>query len=208
MSVKHGILAVLDRRSMHGYDLRRDLEEELGPAWAVNFGQIYTTLERLVRDGLVVQSETVSTADAPDRKLYTVTPAGRAELHRWFLSADDDAETGRDELHAKIVLGLTGDIDVQQVIQAQRKGQLRRIGLLTKRKEELDPELDLASVLQIDFSIAKSEAIVRWLDNAETRISRVAESAPGGVAARARRAPVPAMPAPVESERATRGDRT
>ena len=73
MSVKHGILAVLERRSMHGYELRRDLEDELGPAWAVNYGQIYTTLERLVRDGLVVQSETVSTADAPDRKLYTVT---------------------------------------------------------------------------------------------------------------------------------------
>ena len=60
MSVKHGLLAVLDRHSMHGYDLRRELEVELGPEWAVNYGQIYSTLERLVRDGLVVQSETVS----------------------------------------------------------------------------------------------------------------------------------------------------
>ena len=86
MSVKYGLLAVLDRHSMHGYDLRRELEVELGPEWAVNYGQIYSTLERLVRDGLVVQSETVSSAEAPDRKLYTVTPGGRAELREWFLT--------------------------------------------------------------------------------------------------------------------------
>ena len=187
MSVKHGILAVLERRSMHGYELRRDLEDELGPAWAVNYGQIYTTLERLVRDGLVVQSETVSTADAPDRKLYTVTPAGRAELRRWFLSADTDAEIGRDELHAKIVLGLTGDVDVGRVIQAQRKGQLLRIGALTRRKEALDPELDFPALLQLDLAIAQAEAVVRWLDNAEARIARVAKAAPSSISPSASR---------------------
>ena len=79
MSVKHGLLAVLDRRSMHGYELRKELVDGLGPEWNVNYGQVYSTLERLVRDGLCVQSETVSVADAPDRKLYTVTPAGRAD---------------------------------------------------------------------------------------------------------------------------------
>ncbi len=80
MSVKHGLLAVLNRRSMHGYELRKELVDGLGPEWNVNYGQVYSTLERLVRDGLCVQSETVSVVDAPDRKLYTVTPAGRAEL--------------------------------------------------------------------------------------------------------------------------------
>ncbi|HET6351514.1 MAG TPA: PadR family transcriptional regulator [Coriobacteriia bacterium] len=186
MSVKHGILAVLDRRSMHGYDLRRDLEDELGAAWAINYGQIYSTLERMVRDGLVVQSETVVTAEAPDRKLYTITPAGRTELHRWFLAAEDDAETGRDELHAKIVLGLTGDVDVEQVIQAQRKGQLRRIGLLTERKERLDPELDFGSLLQTDLEIAKAEAVLAWLDRAEKRITKAAHTVPKGVSPGAR----------------------
>jgi len=181
MSVKHGILAVLDRRSMHGYDLRRDLEDELGSAWAINYGQIYTTLERMVRDGLVVQSETVVTAEAPDRKLYTITPAGRAELHRWFLAADVDAEAGRNELHAKIVLGLTGDVDVAEVIQAQRKGQLRRIGLLTERKERLDPELEFGALLATDLEIARSEATLAWLDRAEKRIARAAQSTPKGV---------------------------
>ena len=86
MSVRHGLLAVLNRRSMHGYELRKELVDGLGPEWNVNYGQIYSTLERLVRDGLCVQSETVSVVDAPDRKLYTVTPAGRAELRSWFLT--------------------------------------------------------------------------------------------------------------------------
>lgn len=181
MSVRHGILAVLDRRSMHGYELRRELGDELGPEWDINFGQIYTTLERLVRDGLVVQSETLAPKDAPERKLYTVTPAGRAELHRWFLSPAEGPATGRDDLFAKVALAMTGDVDVEDVIQAQRKGQLRRIALLTELKESYDAQLDLASILQTDLSIAKTEAVIRWLDTAEARIRKAAKSAAGGV---------------------------
>jgi DNA-binding PadR family transcriptional regulator len=182
MSVKYGILALLNRRSMHGYEMRRELEAELGPQWTVNYGQIYTTLERLVRDGLVVQSETVVSEDAPDRKLHTVTPVGRAELRRWFLAPIENLEAGRDGLHAKIVLALTGDVPVQQVIQAERKAQLQRIGQLTKAKEQRDPDLELATVLQLDMSIVKTEAILRWLDTAEARIAKAAASQASGVA--------------------------
>ncbi|MDZ4170085.1 MAG: PadR family transcriptional regulator [Coriobacteriia bacterium] len=182
MSVKYGLLAALDRRSMHGYELRRELEDALGAEWSVNYGQVYSTLERLVRAGLCVQSETVSVADAPDRKLYTVTPAGRAELRRWFLSPTDGCEAGRDELFAKVVLGLTGDVEVFDVIQAQRKGLLRRIGSLTGLKEELDAELDFTEVLQVDLSIAKTEAVIHWLDAAEARIGRAQASPVSGVA--------------------------
>lgn len=182
MSVKHGLLAALNRRSMHGYELRRQLADELGPEWNVNYGQVYSTLERLVRDGLCVQSETVSVADAPDRKLYTVTPAGRTELRRWFLSATEEHDTERDELYAKVVLGLTGDVEVGDVIQAQRKGLLRRIGSLTSLKEKLDQELELVEVLQLDLSIAKTEAVIRWLNAAEARISRAETNVISGVA--------------------------
>ena len=181
MSVRHGLLALLDRRSMHGYEMRRELETELGPDWAVNYGQIYSTLERLLRDGYVVQSETVATSEAPDRKLYTVTPAGRAELRRWFTSPMDGVETGRDELFAKIILSLTGDVAVEDVIHAQRKGLLRRIGSLTELKEHLDPELELAAVLQVDMFIMRTEAIIKWLDTAEAKIRKSAERSPGDV---------------------------
>jgi DNA-binding PadR family transcriptional regulator len=181
MSVKYGILALLNRRSMHGYEMRRELEAELGSQWAVNYGQIYTTLERLVRDGFVVQSETVASADAPDRKLHTVTPAGRTELHRWFLSPTENPDAGRDELHAKILLALTGDIPVNKVIQAERKGQLRRIGQLTEMKEAADPDLELATVLLLDMAIMKTEAVIKWLDTAESRIAKLAGTDADGV---------------------------
>lgn len=182
MSVKHGILALLNRRSMHGYELGRELSDELGAGWAINYGQIYSTLERLARDGLVVQSETIVSAEAPDRKLYTVTPAGRTELRQWFLTADEHAESGREELYAKVMLALTGDIDLEDVIQAQRKGQLRRIGQLTEIKEQLDPELELGTVLQVDMFILKTEAVLKWLDSSEAKIRRSAATRPTGVA--------------------------
>jgi DNA-binding PadR family transcriptional regulator len=181
VSVKYGLLALLNRRSMHGYEMRRELEEELGPQWAVNYGQIYTTLERLVRDGLVVQSETVVSGDAPDRKLHTVTPAGRAELHRWFLSPIESLDAGRDGLHAKIILALTGDVPVEKVIQTERKAQLRRIGQLTELKEKHDLELELAAVLQLDMSIVKTEAVIRWLDTAEAKIAKALVARVDGV---------------------------
>lgn len=171
---------------MHGYELRQELAGELGPAWSVNYGQVYSTLERLVRDGLCVHSETVAMRDAPDRKLYTVTPTGRGELRRWFLTAVGESEAGREELYAKVVLGLTGDVEVSEVIQAQRKGLLRRMGLLTSLKERLDADLDLTETLHVDLCIAKSDALLSWLDVAEERVKRAAASPVSGVAGRQR----------------------
>jgi len=176
MSVRFGILAVLDRQSMHGYDVRREIESDLGSEWSVNYGQVYSTLERLVRDGLVVQSDTVAVTDAPDRKLYTVTPAGRTALKEWFLTPVGAGETHRDEIFAKLMLGVTSEIDVSDIIQVQRKSELRRIAELTSLKESMDPALDLAEVLQLDLLILRTEAVIRWLEIAESKIARAAVS--------------------------------
>ncbi|MDP2183158.1 MAG: PadR family transcriptional regulator [Actinomycetota bacterium] len=207
MSVKHGLLAMLNRRSMHGYELGRELEDELGPSWAVNYGQVYTTLERLARDGFVVQSETVSTAEAPDRKLYTVTPAGRAELRRWFLAPIEGVGVGRDELYAKILLGLTAEIDIDDVIHVERKAQLRRIGQLTEAKERLNPDLDLAAVLQLDMSIMKTDAVIQWLDSAESKIRAAVASQASGLKNDATRALTPRRDAATPSDAKERGRR-
>jgi DNA-binding PadR family transcriptional regulator len=169
---------------MHGYDVRRELESELGSEWSVNYGQVYTTLERLVRDGLVVQSDTVVGADAPDRKLYTVTPAGRTALKQWFLTPVTAGEANRDELFAKLLLGLTSDVEVSDIIQTQRKSELRRIAGLTALKECMDPALDLPEVLQVDLQILRTEAVIHWLDIAESKIARTAAADPSAVGPR------------------------
>jgi DNA-binding PadR family transcriptional regulator len=171
---------------MHGYELRNELVDELGSEWAVNFGQVYSTLERLVRDGLVVQSETVSSGEAPDRKLYTLTPAGRSDLRQWFLTPLDGIEARRDELYAKVLLSLTGDVPFDDVVQVERKAQLRRIGELTAIKEQLDPEVELSAVLDIDLSIMKTEAVINWLDTAESRVHKSITSPAAGVTRTAR----------------------
>lgn len=181
MSVRYGMMALLDRRSMHGYEIRRELENDLGPEWAVNYGQVYSTLERLVRDGLVVQSDTIAGSDAPDRKLYTLTPGGRAELRAWFLTPVTSDGVRRDELFAKVVLGLASDVDVSEVIQVQRKSELRLMGELTALKERLDPRLDLPEVLQLDMAILRTEATVRWLDSTEAKIAKAAQGTPASV---------------------------
>ena len=181
MSVRYGMLAILDRRSMYGYELRNELEAELGDEWSVNYGQVYSTLERLLRDNLVVQSDTVSVDDAPDRKLYTLTPAGRTELRRWFLTPIDGGDIHRSELFAKVILGLTSDVDVDEIIQAQRKSELKRMAALTALKEDRDPSLDLAEVLQLDMFILRSEATSRWLDTAEAKIRKAAGQPPTAV---------------------------
>ena len=154
-----------------------------------------------------MQSETVVSEDAPDRKLHTVTPAGRAELHRWFLSPIENLEASRDGLHAKILLALTGDVPVEQVIQAERKAQLQRIGQLTKLKEQHDPELELAAVLQLDLSIVKTEAVIRWLDTAEAKIAKAVATGAVRVAVSKRPSPVAAVEAAVSSEKTVRKGR-
>ncbi|HZD59666.1 MAG TPA: PadR family transcriptional regulator, partial [Anaerolineae bacterium] len=113
MSIKYGILAILARRPFYGYELKQEIETELGANWSVNYGQIYTTLDRLERNSFVILSGTVAVSDAPDRKLYTITPAGRDELNKWFLSPLTKIENLRDEFYAKVILSMTSSIPTE-----------------------------------------------------------------------------------------------
>jgi len=90
----------------------------------------------------------------------------------------------RSELFAKIVLGLTSDVDVGEIIQAQRKSELRRMSQLTALKEHRDLSLDLAEILQLDMFIMRTEATIRWLDTAEAKILKAGEQVPTGVSVR------------------------
>ena len=82
MSIRHGLLALLERGPSHGYQLRAEFDAATGSTWPLNVGQVYTTLDRLERKGFVDWTE-ASVEDArstgPLRR-YTVTPAGIAAL--------------------------------------------------------------------------------------------------------------------------------
>ena len=166
MSVKYGLLALLAEAPTHGYQLKTAFERHTGGSWALNIGQVYTTLQRLERDGLV---ETVDKGD--DRNDYRVTAAGRTQLDAWFATPVVPEGPARDELMIKVLLAVAAaDVDVTTILQRQRTSSVSLLQAYTRRKAQADPETDLAFLMMIDALIFRTEAEVRWLDACEARI--------------------------------------
>ena len=107
MSIRNGLLALLLEGRAYGNQLRTDFEERTGGTWPLNIGQVYQTLDRLVRDGLVV-AEDVRSADIPvqARSLYRITDAGQAEVLRWFAEPVARGPAPRDELAIKLAVAM------------------------------------------------------------------------------------------------------
>jgi len=169
MSVKHGLLALLERGPMHGYQLRVAFEESTGGTWPLNIGQVYTTLSRLERDGLV---RPLPGNDAGQRP-YEVTDAGRADLAAWFATPVSRADRPRDELAIKLALALTTPgVDVPAVVQAQRSATMRTLQEYTRLKARAELPADLPWVLVLDAMLFQAEAEVRWLDHCEASLHR------------------------------------
>ncbi len=134
MSVRSGLMALLAEGEKYGAQLRSEFETRTGGTWPLNVGQVYTTLDRLVRDGLV---ESAGAADAEGRIAYRLTRAGHAELGAWWVTPVDRTSTPRDELTIKLALAVTAPgVDVQHVVQAQRTATLRHLHDLTRLKRE------------------------------------------------------------------------
>ncbi|WP_048556721.1 PadR family transcriptional regulator [Nostocoides japonicum] len=197
MSVRLGLMALLAEGPMYGAGLRTAFEERTGGTWPLNVGQVYTTLGRLERDGLVEQA---GPPDPEGRISYRLTDAGRAAVEEWWRSPVDRVSTPRDELVIKLALAVTvSGVDVQSVAQTQRTATLRHLRDLTRLKQRAldaigagigdrgaddggiggdgtadhaDPDRDLAWLLVLENHIFSAEAEVRWLDHVETRLAQ------------------------------------
>ncbi|GAA1069311.1 helix-turn-helix transcriptional regulator [Kitasatospora nipponensis] len=191
MSIRHGLLALLDQGPRYGYQLRSDFEARTGATWPLNVGQVYTTLNRLERDGLVVPDG----EDEEGHLFYAVTDKGRAELREWFDSPVSRTNPPRDELAIKLAMAVTvPGVDVHAVVQAQRRHSIKALQDYTRLKAraltaeaESAADTDLAWLLVLDQLIFQAEAEVRWLDHCETRLatrqSRIAARPPAAPAA-------------------------
>ncbi|CAM4015789.1 PadR family transcriptional regulator [Janibacter anophelis] len=172
MSVRLGILALLAEEDMYGARLRAEFEARTGGTWPLNIGQVYTTLTRLERDGLVEQA---SGPDDEGRITYALTDTGRAEVDGWWFTPVDRSSTPRDELVIKLALSVTAvGVDVTRVVQAQRTATLRHLRDLTtlKRSATTESGTDLAWLLVLDNLVFSAEAEVRWLDHVESTLAR------------------------------------
>jgi DNA-binding PadR family transcriptional regulator len=184
MSIRHGLLALLERGPRHGYQLRSEFDAATGATWPLNVGQVYSTLDRLERDGLVGQD---GQPDADGRIAYRITDLGRHELALWFGSPVTRQGAPRDELAIKLALAVTTPgIDVLSVVQTQRSATMSSLQELTRLKLRADGDAgELAWSLVLDSLVFRAEAEIRWLDHCESRVARAA----------AQRAPVvPARP--------------
>ena len=168
MSIKHGILALLRDRPGYGYQLRAAFEETTGAAWPVNIGQIYTTLGRLERDGLVAKSG----EDAEGHVVYEITESGATELEDWFARPIAFTDRPRDELAMKLALAVTvPGVDVAALVQSQRSHAQAALQELTRRKLRAEAP-HLAWSLVLEAQLFQAEAEIRWLDHVEGQVCR------------------------------------
>jgi DNA-binding PadR family transcriptional regulator len=180
MSIKYAMLALLDQRPHHGYQLKTAVEGWLGHSWPLNIGQVYTTLARLERDGLVTAGE----IDAQGRQTYQITPAGRTALADWFAIPVARDGLVRDELLVKLVAAVASSAATAlAVIRAQRTATLELLQQHTRRKADAERQADLPRLVVADLLIAQAEAEVAWLEVCEARLRAAASDRRGGGAA-------------------------
>jgi len=168
MSIRHGLLALLSEGPKYGAQLRTEFEERTGATWPLNVGQVYTTLSRLERDGLVVPQDT----DDEGRHRYSLTDEGRTEVATWFAAPVPRDSAPRDELAIKLALALTlPGVDVGALVQNQRTETMRTLQNYTRLKAHAT-EAEVAWLLALDALLFQAEAELRWLDHCETTLLR------------------------------------
>jgi DNA-binding PadR family transcriptional regulator len=175
MTVRHALLALLSEAPKFGLQLREEFEAGTGEVWPLNVGQVYTTLQRLERDGLVESD--ADDKEGPQRG-YRITRTGRKELAAWLRTPPDLALPPRDELVIKILVAVRmPGTDVHEVIQAHRRYLVQLMQRWTRIKED-DGDSDLGLTLAVDAEVLRLDALTRWLDAADGRIKRLAAETP------------------------------
>ena len=186
MSVRHALLALLSEGPKYGLQLRQEFEARTGEVWPLNVGQVYTTLQRLERDGLVAADG--DGEDGPQRN-FRITRSGKAELAEWLRTPPDMSSPPRDELVIKVLIAarLPG-VDVREVVQVHRRHLVELMQQWTRIKD-LSTGDDVALALVVDAELFRLDGVIRWLDTADGRLKRAA--ADGGSAPMAKMPKLP-----------------
>ncbi|WP_223625837.1 PadR family transcriptional regulator [Microbacterium sp. EST19A] len=172
MSVRQSLLAILDQGPCYGYQLRHEFDRRTGSTWPLNVGQIYNTLERLERDGLVRRGD----ADAHGHVYWEITDAGSTEVAQWLASPVVRPQATRDELAIKLAVAATlPGVDVAAALRAQRDASDLTLKTLEDARHpgaaDDGPEA-LARSLVLESMIFAAEAEVRWLDHTAQRLAQ------------------------------------
>ena len=182
MPIQHAVLALLEGGASYGYELRAQFKESVGPQWGdLNIGHLYQVLDRLVRDGLVTRRE-VEQRRRPDKNVYRLTKAGRAELERW-LEAPFVRQGGyRDDFFLKLLAASRlGPEQLDNVLRIQREAYLGELASLTELRQ---PHRNEALVeLLIEAAILHTEANLRVVERAQKTQSKLVRGSSARAAA-------------------------
>jgi DNA-binding PadR family transcriptional regulator len=182
MSVRHALLALLSEGPKYGLQLREEFEARTGEVWPLNVGQVYTTLQRLERDGLVESDDAGPDGrEKTPQKAFRITAPGEAELAGWLRTPPDLSAPPRDELVMKVLVAMrVPGTDVHDVIQVHRRYLVELMQQWTRIKEAevKGSETDLSLALVVDAELFRLDSVIRWLDAADGRIKRAAPVPP------------------------------
>jgi len=173
LSLKHAILGLLADGPLHGYELKAVYDEHVVPGAKLNFGQVYTTLDRLRRDGWVEQ-DVVSQQERPDKKIYALTDEGRAQLRAWMETPSVLNLDIRNETFVKLMLAqrLAG-VEPLDVLRVERRACLHRLhDAIQARARAKEEGESLQTILLLDLAVLRLEAFLKWLENCEEAMRR------------------------------------
>src|SRR2546423_6839881 len=162
MSLKFGVLGLLKGEPLHGYEVKNRFEAMLGGTWDVNIGQIYTTLQRLERDGLV---RPVGSRGDRGKLLYELSPEGHKALDQWLAQPDSGPQQLREDIYVKLLLAARiANGDLPAMLARQKRSYLQRLRDLNRLEERArrDGRVDLARLVR--GALLHTEADLKWVD--------------------------------------------
>ncbi|MGW2571499.1 PadR family transcriptional regulator [Streptomyces sp. NPDC001537] len=171
MSIGNTLLGLLESGPRHGYDLKRAFDERFGHDRPLHYGQVYATMSRLLKNGLV-EVDGVEAGGGPERKRYAITAAGTTDVERWLATPEKPEPYLQSLLYSKVVLALLTHRDATGVLDTQHSEHLRMMRILTDRK----CKGDLTDQLICDHALFHLEADLRWLELTAARLDKLAEA--------------------------------
>ncbi|MFI9030574.1 PadR family transcriptional regulator [Streptomyces sp. NPDC053560] len=171
MSIGHTLLGLLESGPRHGYDLKRAFDEHFGQDRPLHYGQVYSTMSRLLKNGLV-EVDGVEAGAGPERKRYAITDAGVTDVAQWLHRPEKPEPYLQSTLYTKVVLALLTGRDAAELLDTQRTEHLRLMRGLTERKRKGD----LADQLICDHALFHLEADLRWLELTAARLDKLAQA--------------------------------
>lgn len=169
VSVPRTLLGLLEAGPSHGYDLKRAYDRLFPSERPLAYGQVYATLARLLRNGMV-SAEGLAPGEGPDRKVYAITEAGVTDVQAWLSTPERPQEYLQNALYTKVVLALMSDRSATEILSAQRAEHLAAMREFNRRKQSGD----LADQLICDHALFHLEADLKWLDMTASRLAELA----------------------------------